>query len=212
MADVRNTAAFKAVAAQVSAELLLRGLNVETVAVVNVTAHMVELVAERMGIQPRSALKYIDTGAVADRIAEAGSADTEGAHTVLAVRPVRVDARTVLAERWVAGHPLMALAQAAKYALSNGDTRLTQHALDLITELGAATVTGRGSDFLEIPVGVLDESADLIERVAGGIETNGWSLCPCGEDHGQSDLDAKVTVSLRGDAALARTLRQQAGN
>ena len=95
MADIRNSKAFKALAAQTEAELLTRGLDVVSVAVHNVLAHNVTLVAERLGIQPRSALRYIEPAAVADQIAQASAPDTEGSHTVHGVRPVRVDDRTV---------------------------------------------------------------------------------------------------------------------
>ncbi|WP_310728267.1 hypothetical protein [Streptomyces sp. N2A] len=69
MADIRNTAPFKALETQTSAEPLTRGLTVEAVAVRNVLLHMVTTVADRMGIQPRSALRYLDAAAVADTIA-----------------------------------------------------------------------------------------------------------------------------------------------
>jgi hypothetical protein len=37
--------------------------------------------------------------------------------------------------------PVMALAQAAKYASGNGNQRITDHALDLMTEHGSAITT-----------------------------------------------------------------------
>ncbi|MEZ0092517.1 hypothetical protein [Streptacidiphilus sp. EB129] len=206
-ADVRNTAGFKALATQVSAELLLRGLDVQQVAVVNVLAHMVGLVAQQLGIQPRAALRYIEPGVVADQIAAAGDPDTDGAKDVHAVRPVRVDERRLTMDRWVPGRPLMALAQAAKYASSNGDTRSVQHALDLISELGMAVNADRDSDCMQVPVGLLDEAAEITDRAAQRIEADGWSSCPCGEDHGQRDLDAKVAAAFREDALRMRHLR-----
>ncbi|MFJ9434828.1 hypothetical protein ACIRQY_35005 [Streptomyces sp. NPDC101490] len=60
MADIKNTQGFKTLLMQTEAELLTRGLDVVPVAVRNVLAHAVTTVAERMGIQPRSALCYID--------------------------------------------------------------------------------------------------------------------------------------------------------
>ncbi|GAA2931233.1 hypothetical protein GCM10011428_55900 [Streptomyces violaceus] len=79
MADIRNTKAFKALATQTEAELLTRGLDVVSVAVTNVLAHNVEMVADQLGIQPRSALRYIEPTAVADQIAKASAVDTDGA-------------------------------------------------------------------------------------------------------------------------------------
>ncbi|TJZ94744.1 hypothetical protein [Actinacidiphila oryziradicis] len=210
-ADIRNTAPFKALAAQTDAELLTRGLEVDPVAVRNVLAHMVGLVADRMGIQPRSALRYVDASATADTIAKASDPDTAGAENVHAVRPVRVDDREIVMPRFAPGRPLMALAQAAKYASGNGDRRITNHALDLITELGAATSANLDSPDMRVAVGVLDEAADILERVAAHIEAGGWSLCQCGEDH-QGGLDAKVAATMRGDADFARQLRAHVGN
>ncbi|TJZ97134.1 hypothetical protein [Actinacidiphila oryziradicis] len=210
-ADIRNTAPFKALAAQTDAELLTRGLEVDPVAVHNVLAHMVNLVADRMGIQPRSALRYVDPSATADTIAKAADPATAGAENVHAVRPVRVDDREVVLPRFAPGRPLMALAQAAKYASGNGNQRITDHALDLITELGAATSADLDSPDMRVAVGVLDEAADILERVAARIETDGWSLCQCGEDH-QGGLDTKVAATMRGDADFARQLRAHVDN
>ncbi|MFZ4284606.1 hypothetical protein [Streptomyces rhizosphaericola] len=207
MADIRNTKAFKALATQTEAELLTRGLDVVSVAVTNVLAHNVELVAGRLGIQPRSALPYIEPSAVADQIAKASAIDADGAHTVNGVRPVRVDDRTVYMPRWVCSRPLMALAQAVKYASSNGDSRTVQHATDLIFEIGLAIGADSASDSAGVPLGLLDEAADIIEQVAARIETDGWSVCPCGEEHGQSAADIKVPGVMRGDAELIRKIR-----
>ncbi|MDH6111382.1 hypothetical protein P3T36_004536 [Kitasatospora sp. MAP12-15] len=210
MADVRNTAEFKALAAQTTAVLLTRGLEVEPVAVHNVLAHMVDVVATGLGIQPRSALRYVEPETVADKIAEAAAHDTAGSESVDGVRPVRVDDRKVSMPRWIPGHQVMALAQAAKYAAVNGDSRSMAHALDLLTEVGAAAVADPDSDRIEIPVGLLDEAAEIIDSVAARIEDAGWSLCPCGEEHEQSALDVKVAGTFRRDADLARKLRAQA--
>jgi len=207
VADIRNSQAFKALAAQTEAELLTRGLDVVPVAVHNVLAYTVTMVADRMGIQPRSALRYIEPSAIADQIAAVGDLDTEGAEDVHGIRPVRIDERTVPVPRWVCSRPLMALAQTAKYAANNEDSRIVQHALDLVFELGVAIGDDVDSDTVAIAVGVLDEAAQIIERVADRIETSGWSLCPCGEDHGQVSVDAKVPEALRADAELARRMR-----
>lgn len=209
MADTRNTKAFKALATQTEAELLTRGLDVVSVAVTNVLAHNVEMVADRLGIQPRSALRYIEPSAVANQIAKASAVDTDAAHTVHSVRPVRVDDRTVFMSRWVCSRPLMALAQVVKYASSNGDSRTVHHATDLIFEIGLAIGADSASDSAGLPIGLLDEAADIIEQVAGHIETDGWSVCPCGEDHGQAEADARVPEVMRGDAELIRKIRSK---
>jgi hypothetical protein len=211
-ADIRNTAPFKALAAQTDAELLTRGLEAEQVAVRSVLAHMVNLVADRMGIQPHSALRYVDPSAAADTIAEAADPETPGGENVHAVRPVRVDGREVVLPRFALGPPLMALAQAAKYASGNGNQRIADHALDLITELGAAATADLDSLDMRVAVGVLDEAADILDRVATRIEGGDWSLCQCGEDCDQRGLDTKVAATMRGDADFARRLRARVDN
>ncbi len=45
---------------------------------------------------------------------------------------------------------------------------------------------------------------ERILRAVARIETDGWSVCPCGEEHGQSPAAAKVPGVMRGDAELMR--------
>ncbi|MFW6724210.1 hypothetical protein ACHZ98_29480 [Streptomyces sp. MAR4 CNY-716] len=206
MADIQNTQGFKALLAQTEAELLTRGLDVVPVGVRNVLAHSVNTVAERMGIQPRSALRYVDPSVIADQIAKAGAESTDGSEAAHGIRPFRLDNRTVPTDRCGTGRPLMALAQAAKYATSNGDPRAAQHAIDLICEIGAA-IAEPDRDHAPVPAGVLDETVQILERVAQKIEKDGWSICPCGEDHGQARADAAVPAVMRADADLVRTMR-----
>lgn len=206
MADIKNTQGFNALLAQTEAELLTRGLDVVPVAVRGVLAHAVNTVADRMGIQPRSALRYIEPSVIADQIARAGAQSTDGAEGAHGVRPFRLDNRTVPTDRCVTGRPLMALAQAAKYATTNGDSRTAQHAIDLICEIGSA-IAELDQALAPIPAGVLDETAQILEHVAQKIEKDGWSVCPCGEEHGQGRADAAVPAVMRDDADLVRTVR-----
>jgi hypothetical protein len=120
-------------------------------------------------------------------------------------RPVRVDVRTVAVPVRVAGRLVMAAAQAGKYATLNGDSRTASHAQDLATEIGEALSSTAAGDEAELPVGVLTELAGITETVAARVERDGWSICPCGEQHDQSDVDAGMPANLRADAALARS-------
>ncbi|MFJ5035502.1 hypothetical protein ACIQB5_47580 [Streptomyces sp. NPDC088560] len=95
MADIKNTQGFKALLAQTEAELLTRGLDVVPVGVHNVVAHAVNTVAERVGIQPRSALRYIDPSVIADQIAKAGAESTAGPLLRLLLEQVRSPACSV---------------------------------------------------------------------------------------------------------------------
>jgi hypothetical protein len=206
VADIKNTQGFKALLVQTEAELLTRGLDVVPVGVCNVLAHAVNTVAERMDIQPRSALRYIDPSVIADQIAKAGAESTDGAEGAHGIRPFRLDNRTVPTDRCVTGRPLMALAQAAKYATTNGDSRTAQHAIDLICEIGSA-IADLDNELAPVPAAVLDETAQILDRVADKIEKEGWRVCPCGEDHGQARADAAVPAVMRDDADLLRTVR-----
>jgi hypothetical protein len=150
----------------------------------------------------------IDPLVIADQ-RTAADLGVEGAHAVHVVRPVRVDDRTWSTPSWITGRPFTALAQAAHFASTNNDKRIVGHALDLITELGSAAVVKLDSDRMEVLVGLLDEVADIVERVATRIETDDWSLCRCGEVEQQRDLDLKVAARLRKDATLVRRLRSK---
>ncbi len=89
-------------------------------------------------------------------------------------------------------------------------SRTAAHAMDLVTELGSATVSASGGELVEVPVGVLDELADLVERVVGRVDAGEWSICPCGEPHEQEEVDRRVVVAMNQDAAIARDLRATA--
>jgi hypothetical protein len=142
-------------------------------------------------------------------ITAAADPGREGAEHVYAVRPVRIDARTVAVPVRVAGRLVMAAAQAGKYAALNGDGRTASHALDLASEIGAALSSVGTGDEAETPVGVLTELASTTETVAVRVESDGWSICPCGEQHDQDEVDAGMPATLRADAALARRWSQQ---
>ncbi|SHL18978.1 hypothetical protein [Actinacidiphila paucisporea] len=205
MPEIQQSVEFKAVVAQTSAVLLTRGVEVEPVAVRDVVALMVRSVAERMNLDPEEAIHMVVPETVADAIIVASDPDREGAEGVHSVRPVRVDARRAVVPVRVAGRLVMAAAQAGKYARLNGNGRVADQALDLATEIGAAlSSTAAGDDDAELPVGVLTELAGITETVATRVERDGWSICPCDEDHDQAEADARMPATLRADAALAR--------
>jgi hypothetical protein len=202
--DIQQSVDFKAVVAQTSAVLLTRGVVVEPVAVRDVVALMVRSVAERMNMAPEEALRLVVPETVAEAIAAAAEPDVEGAEDVHSVRRVRVDVRTVVLPVRVAGRLVMAAAQAAKYARLNGNGRLADQALDLATEIGAALSDTAAGDEPGVQVGTLTELVDVTEAVSLRVEREGWSICPCGEQHDQCEVDAGMPAALRADAALAR--------
>lgn len=204
MPDIQQSVDFKAIVAQTSAVLLTRGVEVEPVAVRDVVALMVSSVAERMNLDLEEALHLVRPESVADAILTAADPEAEGAEDVHSVRPVRIDARVVELPVRVAGRLVMAAAQASKYARLNGNGRIADQALDLATEIGAALSSTAAGDEAGLPVGVLTELADVTEAVALRVERDGWSICPCGEQHDQNEADAAMPATLRADAALAR--------
>lgn len=66
--DVRQSVDFRAVVAQTSAVLLMRGVEVEPVAVRDVVALMVRSVVERMNMGPEEALHLVRPESVAEAI------------------------------------------------------------------------------------------------------------------------------------------------
>ncbi|MFF4520430.1 hypothetical protein [Streptomyces bluensis] len=210
MSDVKSTVKFKALVTETTAVLLTHGLEVEPVAVRDVVAHMVEVLAQQTGMDAEEAVHLVTSETVADAIARASDQTLEGAEAVHAVRPVRVDARTVSAAVRVLGRLVMAAAQAGKYASLNGDGRAAAQAMDLATELGAALAADRVGEETEVPLGLLDELAQVVESVAGKIESEGWSICPCGEVHEQDEVDVEVVPVMRMDVEFARRLRARA--
>ncbi|WP_406300976.1 hypothetical protein OG948_59860 (plasmid) [Embleya sp. NBC_00888] len=207
MADIEESTTYKSLVTRIRAALSERGLDAEPVAVRNVLTHAVATLAERLDVGPRAVLLYIEPDVIADQIAAAADPAAEGSDYVHGVRPARPDARSVPTPRHACSRPLMALTQALKYASTNGDSRTVQHAADLAFELGVAVGADPDRDRVDIPVGVLDEAADILDHVADRIESHGWSLCPCGDKHGQARIDAQVLDALRGDADLVRTTR-----
>jgi len=72
---------------------------------------------------------------------------------------------------------------------------------------GAALVKRHREGAAGVEVGVLDELAGLVDEVAGRVESGDWSICPCGEEHGQTETDSGAVPVLRYHADLARRLR-----
>lgn len=210
MVDIKSGTRFKALVAQTTAVLLTRGLEVEPVAVRDVVAYVVNTAAEKVGLDSEEAVHLVSPEMVADAIAAAADDSNEDASAVHAVRPVRLDARKVDVPTMALGRLVMAGAQAGKYAAANHDSRTAAHAMDLVTELGSATVSASGGELVEVPVGVLDELADLVERVVGRVDVGEWSICPCGELHEQEEVDRQVVVAMSQDAAIARELLAKA--
>lgn len=197
VSELSASGRFRALASEIIAVLADRGLEVMPVVVNDVLEAGALRVAEQLGVTPLAALGYADPGAIATGIADAAADGLSG------IRPLREDRRVDLVA-WMAGKLIAGVSQAVKYAASNADTSVCGQAGDLLTELGLALLTSHGAPTLTVAPGCLIEVADLLDRVADRIAAGQWSQCPCGTDHGQDLLDAKVAPAMRDDAAFAR--------
>ncbi len=176
---------FKTLVTQTSAVLVTHGVEVESTSVQGVAAHLVESVAQQVGMDHEGAVHLVPPETVAEIIMKAMAEEDRGAAAPHVVRPVRRDDRMVNAPVELLGHLVMAAAQGGKYAGLNGDGAAAAHLLDLATEIGAALVKRHSGGRAEIHVGVLDEIAHLVDAVAERVESSGWSVCPCGKQHDQ---------------------------
>jgi hypothetical protein len=68
---VRNTKAFKEAVAQTLTELAHRGVTLAPATVQDTIERQITTVAQRLGIQVRSAWRYFDASVTADRLAQA---------------------------------------------------------------------------------------------------------------------------------------------
>lgn len=187
--------------------LLTQGVEVEAVAVQGVAAHLVETLAQQSAMDPEEAVHLVTPEAIADAIVKATGEEKKRVSALHAVRPVRIDDRTVHASVEALGHLVTAASQAAKYAGLNSAGAAAAHILDLATEVGAVLVRRHVGGAAAVEVGVLDELAGLVDEVADRIESGAWSICSCGEEHGQSEADGGTVLVMRRHAALARGLR-----
>ncbi|MFC9249623.1 hypothetical protein ACFT7S_37935 [Streptomyces sp. NPDC057136] len=76
-AVVRNTKAFKEAVAETLAELARRGVTLAPATVAETIERQITTVSERLGIQVRSAWRYFDASATADRLAQSLSSFEE---------------------------------------------------------------------------------------------------------------------------------------
>jgi hypothetical protein len=147
--------------------------------------------------------------AIADAITKATAEEKKRAPTMHSVRPVRIDDGTVhapIASRCSATSSWRHRKPRSTPTSTPGGAEAA-HLLDLATEVGAALVKRHTEGAADVEVGVLDELAGLVDKVADRVESGEWSICPCGEDHGQSETDSGTVPIMRYHADLARRLR-----
>ncbi|MBO1333813.1 hypothetical protein [Streptomyces sp. VRA16 Mangrove soil] len=210
MADPLDTVEFRSLVTQSSAVLLTHGVEVEVTSVHRVASNLVEVIAQQSGMDRAEAVHPVTPEAVAGIIMEVAAEEDRSSPGPHATRPVRLDDRSVRTPVESLGHLVMAAARAGKYAGINDDGAAAAHLLDLATEIGAALVQRHSDGAANVPVGMLDELTELVDAVADHIESGNWSICTCGEDHEQGDVDSDALPVMRHQAALARRLRAQA--
>ncbi|GAA2606166.1 hypothetical protein [Streptomyces axinellae] len=207
MANPIDTVPFRSLVTQASAVLLTHGVEVEAAAVRGVATHVIEAMAQQSGMDPEEAVHLVTPEVIADSIVKATAEEQRRTPAVHAVRPVRIDDGAVNVPVESLGHLVMAASQAGKYAGLNSGGAAAAHLLDLATEIGAALAKGHAEGAAAVEVGVLDELAGLVDEVANRVESGDWSICPCGEDHGQAETDSGAVPVMRYHTDLARQLR-----
>jgi hypothetical protein len=179
-----------------------RGLKVLDASVVSVLEHVVQDRVHKLDLPVPTVLEHISVEFLTDLIARSAP----GAHTV---RPLR-DASTAQVPAGLAEQFLPGMGQVAKYAGSNDDGQLVDHAGDLISEFGFALREGRAADHITLPGGRLREAAQMLEETADRVEAGTWNGCPCGVEHGQAETDQHVPPVMRADADAARQIADAA--
>lgn len=178
-----------------------RGLSVLPAAVESVIDGLVASAVQRTGIPKDDALRLVEPEQVAELIARANS---EERHT--SVRPLREDRACADIASIAVGQLINALSQAAKMAVTNGDSETAVHAADLLSEFGSGISGASQPARVGAERGVLAETAQILDRVAEAFDGGHWSTCPCGRDHGQQSTDQALPKVFRADAEMARQL------
>ena len=170
-------------------------------AVASVIEGLVASAAQRAGISTEEALHLAEPEQIAELIARA---DGEERHA--SVRPLREDRAHAEIASVAAGQLINALSQAAKMAVTNGDSETAVHAVDLLSELGSGISSAALPARISTERGVLAEAAQILDRSAEAFEAGDWSTCPCGQPHGQQEVDKDLPKVFRADAELARQM------
>lgn len=201
MAPSERSESFRRIVVETTEQLTQRGLKVAPAAVEDVVEGLADSASRRLGTTPEDALSTLEPGKIADLIAIAD-------HHVpqQSVRRVREDSGSATLTVVATGQLLKALGQAAKYASMNHDEPTTDHAADLVTEVGSGLFSASDEGTVTVPRGVLAETAQVLDLTSERFAAGTWSTCPCGKDHGQQKYDELMPDALRADAELARQL------
>jgi hypothetical protein len=99
-----------------------------------------------------------------------------------------------------------ALGQVLIYAAANGDQQQDVPALDLhhlgeaVSGLALAiTETPPGTEYVVIGADIADWTRTALETLRDQLRAGAWTHCPCGERHGQEEIDMKVLRAVSAD-------------
>lgn len=178
-----------------------RGLSVLPAAVASVIDGLIESAVQQTALPQAEVLRLVVPEQVADLIVRV---QREERHA--SVRPLREGTGDATVASTASGQLINALSQAVKMAVTNGDRDTAVHATDLLSEFGVALVNAGKTAAVSVQRGVLSETAQILDRVAEQFQDHHWSVCPCGGDHGQRELDQGLPRVFRADAEMARQL------
>lgn len=201
MAPRERSESFRRIADETAELLMERGLKVAMAAIEDVVDGLADSASRRLRFSPEDALATLEPQKIANMIV---IADRHGHRP--SIRRIREDSGSAPLTVTAAGQLLKAIGQAAKYAALNHDEPTTDHAADLVTELGSGLFGASDEGTVTVPRGVLAETAQVLDLSADRFSAGIWSTCPCGKDHGQQRYDALMPEALRADAELARQL------
>lgn len=106
----------------------------------------------------------------------------------------------------VAARLQAALGQVLIYAAANGDQQEDFPVLDLqnvgeaVSGIALAiTDTPPGTEYVAIGADVATWTRTALETLRDQLRAGSWTHCPCGERHGQEDVDVKVLRAVTAD-------------
>jgi hypothetical protein len=211
VSDIADGVEFHVLITHASAVLLTRGLEVLDITLRSMALEMITQVSNSTGVSTEEAIHLVSPEVLADLVVRSVDESAEGVDGFGAVRKVRMDVRPISVPAGALGRMIMAAAQAGKFAATNGDSNTAGAAMDLVTEIGPAIWALDADGTARLPGHLLDEVADLVDRAAARIEQGAWSICPCGEQHGQANVDRKAAETMRHDVTVIRDLIDAAG-
>jgi hypothetical protein len=159
----------------------------------------IDAIAAQLRVTTQTVLRsYIDED-WGRQMAETMMADVQTRNTVPTGPPEHFALR-------VAGRLVAALGQAMLYATTNQDPQQPIPAMDLHQAAEAVTGLGLainecppGDQLVTVPAGIVAWTRTTLEVFRDQLRDGEWSICPCGDQHGQDATDAAVLNAITKD-------------